>query len=70
MILPSKIAFTKERAIDVMRLHSEGKSHRQVGKALGIPFYKISYVLSSLRKLNQCGNNAQLILKAYKEGVI
>lgn len=58
------------RELEVLILHSEGKSNEEIAEILDIKYQTVKNMLHSLNKKLDATTNAQALMKAVSEGLV
>jgi len=66
----SKEAKVSVRELEILILHSEGKSNEEIAEILDIKYQTVKNMLHSLNKKLEATTNAQAMMKAISEGLI
>lgn len=66
----SKEAKISVRELEILILHSEGKSNEEIAETLDIKYQTVKNMLHSLNKKLDATTNAQALMKAISEGLI
>jgi len=66
----SKEAKVSVRELEILILHSEGKSNEEIAEILDIKYQTVKNMLHSLNKKLDATTNAQAMMKAISEGLV
>ena len=66
----SKQAKVSVRELEILILHSEGKSNEEIAEILDIKYQTVKNMLHSLNKKLDATTNAQAMMKAISEGLV
>jgi len=66
----SKEAKVSVRELEILILHSEGKSNEEIAEILDIKYQTVKNMLHSLNKKLNATTNAQAMMKAISEGLV
>jgi DNA-binding CsgD family transcriptional regulator len=66
----SKAAKVSVRELEILILHSEGKSNEEIAETLDIKYQTVKNMLYSLNKKLDATTNAQALMKAISEGLV
>lgn len=66
----SKAAKVSVRELEILILHSEGKSNEEIAETLDIKYQTVKNMLHSLNKKLDATTNAQALMKAISEGLV
>jgi len=66
----SKAAKVSVRELEILILHSEGKSNEEIAGTLDIKYQTVKNMLHSLNKKFDATTNAQALMKAISEGLV
>jgi len=66
----SKAAKVSVRELEILILHSEGKSNEEIAETLDIKYQTVKNMLHSLNKKLNATTNAQALMKAISEGLV
>ncbi len=66
----SKAAKVSVRELEILILHSEGKSNEGIAETLDIKYQTVKNMLHSLNKKLDATTNAQALMKAVSEGMV
>ena len=66
----AKAAKVAMRELEILILHSEGKSNEEIAEILDIKYQTVKSMLYSLNKKLEASTNAQAMMKAISEGLI
>ena len=66
----SKEAKVSVRELEILILHSEGKSNEEIAEILDIKYQTVKNMLHSLNKKLNATTNAQALMKAISEGLV
>ena len=66
----SKAAKVSVRELEILILHSEGKSNEEIAETLDIKYQTVKNMLHSLNKKLDARTNAQALMKAISEGLV
>ena len=66
----SKEAKVSVRELEILILHSEGKSNEEIAEILDIRYQTVKNMLHSLNKKLDAKTNAQAMMKAIAEGLV
>ena len=66
----SKEAKVSVRELEILILHSEGKSNEEIAETLDIKYQTVKNMLHSLNKKLDATTNAQAMMKAISEGLV
>ena len=66
----SRAAKVSVRELEILILHSEGKSNEQIAETLDIKYQTVKNMLHSLNKKLDAKTNAQALMKAISEGLV
>ena len=66
----SKAAKVSVRELEILILHSEGKSNEEIAGTLDIKYQTVKNMLHSLNKKLDATTNAQALMKAISEGLV
>jgi DNA-binding CsgD family transcriptional regulator len=66
----SKQAKVSVRELEILILHSEGKSNEEIAEILDIKYQTVKNMLHSLNKKLDATTNAQALMKAISEGLV
>ena len=66
----SKAAKVSVRELEILILHSEGKSNEEIAEILDIKYQTVKNMLHSLNKKLDATTNAQALMKAISEGLV
>jgi DNA-binding CsgD family transcriptional regulator len=66
----SKAAKVSVRELEILILHSEGKSNEEIAETLDIKYQTVKNMLHSLNKKLEAATNAQALMKAISEGLV
>jgi DNA-binding CsgD family transcriptional regulator len=66
----SKAAKVSVRELEILILHSEGKSNEEIAGTLDIKYQTVKNMLHSLNKKLDATTNAQTLMKAISEGLV
>ena len=66
----SRAAKVSVRELEILILHSEGKSNEEIAETLDIKYQTVKNMLHSLNKKLDATTNAQALMKAISEGLV
>ena len=66
----SKAAKVSVRELEILILHSEGKSNEEIAETLDIKYQTVKNMLYSLNRKLDATTNAQALMKAVSEGLV
>ena len=66
----AKEAKVSVRELEILILHSEGKSNEEIAETLDIKYQTVKNMLHSLNKKLDATTNAQALMKAISEGLV
>lgn len=66
----SKAAKVSVRELEILILHSEGKSNEEIGETLDIKYQTVKNMVHSLNRKLDATTNAQALMKAISEGLV
>jgi DNA-binding CsgD family transcriptional regulator len=66
----SKEAKVSVRELEILILHSEGKSNEEIAETLDIKYQTVKNMLHSVNKKLDATTNAQAMMKAISEGLV
>lgn len=66
----SKAAKVSVRELEILILHSEGKSNEEIAESLDIKYQTVKNMLHSLNRKLDARTNAQALMKAISEGLV
>ena len=66
----SKAAKVSVRELEILILHSEGKSNEEIAEILDIKYQTVKNMLHSLNRKLDATTNAQALMKAISEGLV
>jgi len=66
----SRAARVSVRELEILILHSEGKSNEEIAETLGIKYQTVKNMLHSLNRKLDATTNAQVLMKAISEGLV
>jgi len=66
----SKEAKVSVREVEILILHSEGKSNEEIAEILDIKYQTVKNMLHSLNRKLDATTNAQSLMKAISEGLV
>jgi DNA-binding CsgD family transcriptional regulator len=66
----AKAAKVSVRELEILILHSEGKSNEEIAETLDIKYQTVKNMLHSLNKKLDATTNAQAMMKAISEGLV
>jgi DNA-binding CsgD family transcriptional regulator len=66
----SKVVKVSVRELEILILHSEGKSNEEIAETLDIKYQTVKNMLHSLNKKLDATTNAQALMKAISEGLV
>jgi DNA-binding CsgD family transcriptional regulator len=66
----SKVAKVSVRELEILILHSEGRSNEEIAETLDIKYQTVKNMLHSLNKKLDATTNAQALMKAISEGLV
>ncbi|MBE9501865.1 MAG: response regulator transcription factor [Chloroflexi bacterium] len=66
----SKAAKVSVRELEILILHSEGKSNEEIAETLDIKYQTVKNMLHSLNRKLDATTNAQALMKAISEGLV
>ncbi len=66
----SRAAKVSVRELEILILHSEGKSNEEIAETLDIKYQTVKNMLHSLNKKLEAATNAQALMRAISEGLV
>ncbi len=66
----AKAAKVSVRELEILILHSEGKSNEEIAETLDIKYQTVKNMLHSLNRKLDAATNAQAMMKAISEGLV